>query len=371
MPLHKRKIVRELVRIKDQISSWFMHLYEPYFRWQYQKKFEKYIDLYANGKHVLTDKVAVFLIFQPQGLAPSTLLTLSHLHRKGYSTLLVSNCPMSQDDILKALPLCWRIMRRPNFGYDFGGYKDGIKAATDTHKTMVQLLIMNDSIWFPLNSHCDLLDRMEANPAGFLGAIKLTPVRDLEKINGKKRPFMGSFFWHFKQPIIAGAAFKNFWHNYKQTSSKYATIRRGERYFTHHMLDSGVHGECMYSREQFDTWLAKTSGIDLAMLLAELCTTDSNLATKQKLLCASYQDNKIWDAQAKDLARAITESQNIMATAPLFMVKQMGLPFIKKSSDQTNLLALEILINYWDSKPMAISPCVLNEMKSVRDKARQ
>lgn len=371
MPLQTRKLGRELLRIKDQISSWFMNLYEPFYRWHYKKNSSKFIDFYANDQHVLTDKVAVFLIFQPQGLTPSSLLTLSHLHRKGYSTLLVSNCPMSQDDISKALPLCWKIMRRPNFGYDFGGYQDGIKTATNTHKTMNHLLIMNDSIWFPLHTHCDLLDRMEANQAVFLGAFQLTPVRDLEKIRGKKRPFMGSFFWHFKQPVIDGAAFRNFWQNYKPTSSKYATIRKGERHFTHHMLDSGVNGEYMYSRAQFENWLAQTSGTDLAELLAQLCTTDPSLAAKQQHLCARYQNDEVWDAQAKDLARAITETQNIMATAPLFMVKQMGLPFIKKSSDQANVLALEKLIHYWDSKPMAISASVLDEMKTVRDKARQ
>lgn len=369
MLFQTKKISRELTRLKDQISSWFMNLYEPYFRWQHDKNFAKIIDFRINNQHRLSEKVAVFLIFQPTGLAQSVFLTLKHLHSNGYSTILLSNCKMLQEDISEALPFCWKIMVRPNFGYDFGGYKDGIKTAVDTHPSLNQLLILNDSIWFPLHSGCQLLKRMEDHPNGFIGAFQLTPVRDLRKMRGKKRPFMGSFFWHFKKPVLNGPAFKKFWQNYKPTSSKYATIRRGERRFTHFMLDSGVPGEYMYSREQFDNWLNQTSGKELAKLLVDLCTTNPSLAVQQQSLFTRYRSDQRWDEEAKFLARAITETQNIMATAPLFMVEQMGLPFIKKSADTANLLALSKLINYWDSNPMAISSCVLNEMKATVKKA--
>jgi hypothetical protein len=54
-----------------------------------------------------------------------------------------------------------------------------------------------------------------------------------------------------------------------------------------------------------------------------------------------------------------------MATAPLFMVRDHGLPFLKKSADETNLLALDKLCVYFEDNPDWIDSEVLQEMQAV------
>lgn len=367
MPINKKKINRELIRILNQMKSWIMNTYEPLKRWKHVRDRSQRLNVCINSSHVCTGKIAVYLVFQPLGLKPSTLLTLEHLERKGYSTFLVSNALLMPEDIALALPFCWKIMQRPNFGYDFGGYQDAVLTVMDSSDRIHQLLILNDSIWFPLHHDCDFLDHMEACEAGFVGAFQLEPTRDKNKMKGKKRPFMGSFFWHFKQPVLLNPAFMKFWKNYKATSSKYATIRRGERRFTHDLLDAGITGKGMYSRIQFDNWVMNTAGPDLCTTLQELCTADPVLATKKNALLASYKESAQWDMEARNMALKITQSQNIMATAPIYMVRNMKLPFLKKSNDEANLLALKALNNFFKKHPDAIDKRILNEIQKLLD----
>lgn len=365
MNFNKKKLKRELLRMVNQMKSWVMNLYEPYIRWQRKRNPDSNLNVWINPEHVGSGKFAVYLAFQPNGLAPSTWLTLEHLRNKGYSTLLVSNSPLTSEDLAQALPLCWQVMVRENFGYDFGGYQDGILKIMRSGQSIEQMVVLNDSIWFPLRLDCDMLDRMETSPAGFIGAFQLEPTRDRKKMRGKKRPFMGSFFWHFKNPVIRSPAFNEFWHDYKATSSKFATIRRGERRFTHHLLDAGITGEAIFSRRQFDHWLQQASGKELRQVLNELCTNDSHLAARRSTLLANDHATPEWETDARTLASTITESQNIMATAPLYMVRDMGLPFLKKSADDANLLALQAISTHARVHTDLIDPCVLHELRQV------
>lgn len=363
MQFNSKKIARELKRIANQFSSWIMNLYEPFMRWKHQRR--PFNSREINIEHLVSDKMAIFLVYQPKGLPASAFLTLAHLKNKGYSTLLVSNSPLSDEDNLKALAFCWQVMSRPNFGYDFGGYQDAVNAIWASGYNIRQMLILNDSIWYPLHQDCDFLARMEAMEVGFVGAFQLEPFRDPAKMKGKKRPFMGSFFWLIKEPVLSHKSFKEFWQHYKASSSKYATIRRGERRFTHHLLDAGMSVKGMFSRQQFDIWLEKATEIDVRNTLRELCVTDPRLEDQRKdLLNQDLTSPMVYNA-IKELVIAITASQNIMATAPLFIVRDYRLPFLKKSADETNLLALETLCIFFEDKPDRIDPNVLQEMRSV------
>jgi hypothetical protein len=223
----------------------------------------------------------------------------------------------------------------------------------------------NAALYALLEKYAEHLERMEAEDVGFVGAFQMEPSRDPAKMQGKKRPFMGSFFWHLKEPVLSHMSFKDFWQHYKASSSKYATIRRGERRFTHHLLDAGVAVKGMYSRQQFDRWLDQANDYDVRNTLRELSVADPRLEGLRKTLLSQDLDSPKNQTEAKNLVRAITASQNIMATAPLFMVRDHGLPFLKKSTDETNLLALDTLCVYFEDKPDWIVPEVLQEMRAV------
>ncbi len=93
---------------------------------------------------------ALVLCWQPRGLAPSFLDMLDHLVTCGYAPFVVSNAPLSSADRQSLHPRIWRAVERPNFGYDFGGYRDGLFLLRRWGIRPDRLVILNDSIWFPL-----------------------------------------------------------------------------------------------------------------------------------------------------------------------------------------------------------------------------
>lgn len=338
-----------------------MNTYEPYKRLQRRRHPERFSSLQM-GSLTNPEKLAIYVVFQPTGLSNSTFETMRHLGANGYAVFLVSNAKLQHEDVSKALRHCWKIMERQNFGYDFGGYQDAIRHIWASSVHPQALVIINDSIWFPLRQDSEILQQMEATPSPFTGAFQLDPSRKKNPIK-KKRPFMGSFFWHFKAAALRDPAFRSFWNNYKATSSKHATIRRGERRFTHHMLDGGVRCEAIYSRQMFDDWICKLESTELHHALKDLCTPDRKLQLAQHDLINSDVLTQDWKDRALNLARKITQSQNIMATAPIFMVRNQRLPFFKKTIDANNALALNRLLELARQEPKAIENLpVLNEI---------
>lgn len=145
------KIRRELKRLADQgarlsasvIDGIRKPIYDATAHWR---------QTITPGQHVLTDRVAVFVIFQPQGLAASIILTLRHLRQNGYSVLVVSNGPLQPEDHRILTVNSSVVMERPNAGYDFGGYRDGIRYLWKLMHDVSRLVLINDSTWFPLLS---------------------------------------------------------------------------------------------------------------------------------------------------------------------------------------------------------------------------
>lgn len=90
-------------------------------------------------------KLAVFVVFRPKGVAASIYMTLEYLCKHGITVLITSNAALNHDDRQKFASLAWKVIERPNFGYDFGAYRDSILYLRDQGVEPDHLLLMNDS----------------------------------------------------------------------------------------------------------------------------------------------------------------------------------------------------------------------------------
>jgi len=201
------------------------------------------------GELPIAKRAALYLIFPKEGVLASHRIALTYLIRSGYTPIVISNQPLSPQDRAGLLPQCALLMERPNFGYDFGGYQDGMRCAAPYLDQLDHLAIFNDSCWFPVNPEIDWLAIAEANPADFVGAAAhegmttdgvvdfsvenwvMDTTRDLFHIS--------SFALHFKGKLLHSDALKSFWENYEPTGHKTLTILRGEIGLTQHVLRSG------------------------------------------------------------------------------------------------------------------------------------
>ncbi|WP_176518671.1 rhamnan synthesis F family protein [Rhodobacter maris] len=165
----------------------------------------------------------------------SILETCRYLGANDYSVVLVSNgaLPPASRDSLR--PHCRSILERPNFGYDFGGYRDGIHFLQRQGLSPSHLILLNDSIWFPMVSDSQVIGRLEASALDVCGLL-LRPRRrgEAKRAFGRRHQatgpseFLESYLIHLRQPVWESETFRRFWRDYKQSSSKWLTIKRGE-----------------------------------------------------------------------------------------------------------------------------------------------
>jgi hypothetical protein len=351
------KVRRELGRLSQQLRAVLEFFYEPFLRWQHDRERTERLKV-TPGASAPSRKIAVYLIFQPRGLAESSLLTCRHLAAGGYAPLVVSNAPLSEADRQQLQAVSWKVVERPNFGYDFGGYRDGIWLLDQWGERPESLILLNDSIWFPALEGDQTIATMEAMPSDFKGVLKLGTGEGAVLRRGRE-PFLGSFFLMFSAQALRSEAFSLFWRQYLNTSNKYKTIRRGERRLSYVMRDAGFEGWSLFDRTHFDLWLNELEVSGLRRLLDELVTIDPSMASALMATASAY-DAANTEAQAAmrtsmlDAINAATRKSNIFSSAPVSMLRDFGLPFVKKARDPWNLRALERLLEYHRKSPGSI-----------------
>ncbi|WP_295073778.1 rhamnan synthesis F family protein [Tabrizicola sp.] len=256
------KVRRELERIRVKAvlftSRWFHDpirkpIYDLTARWR---------QLVTKGKLPLTDRVTVFVVYQPKGLTGSILITLEHLRRNNYSVLVVSNGPLQSEDRETLAAHSAAVMERPNVGYDFGAYRDGIRYLWSLNHDLSLLVLMNDSTWFPLRRDDDSLARMEALDADLSGHIF-----KMEERHKGLQDHIESHLLIISRKFVVSDDFRRFWLRYRMSDHRATTIRSGEKGFSQFAIRGGWTVKAMMGREWLVDCLQSRSDQELAQIL--------------------------------------------------------------------------------------------------------
>jgi hypothetical protein len=374
--MHFWKLRREVKRLQQQMQALAAIIYEPWLRYQHDKN-RKHILKISQGDISCSKKIALFLIYQPTGISQSTLATCTHLRNKGYAPLLICNHPLNNTDKEKLSKHTWIIIERPNFGYDFGGYKDGIlylKSLSDIAKpTISHLIIINDSIWYPLNNDDHTIEKMEQSNASFVGALHMKSEQK-SSFKSDKPPFFGSFFLMIKQDIYESDLFTQYWKKYQSTSSKYLTIKRGERQFSHLLLSSQFSSDYLYDKSILYEYIDNATQNELLSALKNSISLDPVAQQTSALLLTQAQDftsnnnqthtNTDWINSTRNLLKQISHKQNILSTLPIVALQKFGVSYLKKSCDAHNYLALKLVLRENINNNLSIDKDILLEIKS-------
>lgn len=368
------KVRRELHRLGQQLRAVAELLYEPFLRWRHDRERARHLKV-TPGNMPGSGKVAVYLIFQPRGLAESSLMTCRHLASSGYAPLVVSNAALSESDRSRLQAVSWKVVERPNFGYDFGGYRDGIWLLDQWGERPESLILLNDSIWFPALEGDQTIGRMEAMPADFKGVLKLGTGEGAVLRRGRE-PFLGSFFLMFSAQALRSEAFSLFWRQYLNTSNKYKTIRRGERRLSYVMRDAGFEGWSLFDRTKFDEYLRVADPATLRQILEDLVSVDprieESIANITKAFDAGPQDGQAAMAvHMQGIIQAATIKSNLFSSMPITLLRDFSIPFIKKSRDRWNFKALQKIARHSQTggETVAIVPSAKQEMLRIVEQA--
>jgi Rhamnan synthesis protein F len=324
------KIRRELETARQQLQAIPERLIGLSRQRQLDRQFPNAFRV-MNGAAALGPKVAIFLVYQPRGMSASAVATCRHLSERGYSVVLVANSPVSEADEQALGRWVWRFVERPNFGYDFGGYRDGIRLLWHWAVSPDSLIILNDSVWFPLDRNETMLASMEASRAGFLGALRHV---DLPETDTEHAGIFLSYFFLIKRAVLTSEVFVNYWNNYVSTSNKYLTVRRGERGFSRTLFAAGVPSEGLYSRDRFMAAVAQQPAAFLHLTLVYGAYTDAGLQRERDALLQADATSENWRTQAIDHIRAVVNKRNFHSSFCFASIRLLGIPLLKKNKGE-------------------------------------
>lgn len=303
--------------------------------------------------------MAVLLIFQKDGLLESTLSQLAYFKAQGYATLVVSNAPLADADLRRLMPLTFRVLERPNVGYDFGGYRDGILHLLESGIRPNTLIVLNDSVWFPACKDSDPLADIAEIPADLVGLTFYTHLRKPE------RNHIQSYFYRFGPRILADPFFEDYWRSVPISNARNTVIRRCEMRLTRAFEQRGFSIGVLCPDPKVGEHLATLSTDELGDVVTYISTALARHASAYAKL-----NHALGDKRAEQHALLALEQEDKAAIPYLYLHPHMlvGLqktPVLKKNRDgyyvaqrkeiarlgylrQTNEAVARELIN-WDS----------------------
>lgn len=223
--VQKWVIKRELARSARHLKFPFYAVAAPIQRYLHDRS-KAQNSRFTSGLQPRGAQLALYLLHQKDALLASTFETCKHLAAKGFSTLIVSNTTLSAADRQALAPYCFAMIERPNFGYDFGGYRDGILWLLEDSAPVTRLLVLNDSVWFPTLPGEDFLEQLLASDCDLYGAIMSQRKR---RVSDR---YVQSYAFGFSGKLFGTALFKRYWQNLNLQSDREWTIRRCERKMT-------------------------------------------------------------------------------------------------------------------------------------------
>ena len=352
------KIPRELWRIWQQVSFAFVHPFELLFFRLYLRAKPDAVRVQTGAEPWGAD-IAVFLLFQPGQLSGSTLQTCAHLQQKGYSVVVVSNSLVAQGDWAKMAPFVTQLIERPNFGYDFGGYRHGILALLSAGRQIENLLIMNDSVWFPVLDDSDLLDRMRTDPAPVTGPL-------MYHHRNPRHSHLQSYLINFNRDVVESDVFRTFWTTYSETNYKVQTIRRGEMGLSATLRDAGFQLCEIFEHEQARDASDALSDTDLRRVLAYEARRNTQLAGEIHGILEIKSDDPCWRARAVSLMQHPKRRQYFLTNHPALNIAAFRFPILKKDRGFEYRLQRKELLSMVEAGTLpAINPVVFQEIAKM------
>ncbi len=337
------KVRREIDRIRVKTSLFVGRwVYDP-LRMPVYDLTSRWRQRITAGSLPMTDRVAVFVIYQPNGLPASLLMTLEHLRQNRFSVLLVSNGPLRPQDRTMLVRNSALVLERPNVGYDFGAYRDGIRQLWFLKQDLSLLVLMNDSTWFPLRRDDDSLARMEALGADLAGHIFKT-----ENEEKRGNDHVESHLLMISRSFLRSMEFVRFWSRYRMSDQRPTTIALGEKAFSQLALQSGRNVRTLMGREWLLSVLQGLQNRELRVVLDHTIDSFSRRETDASHVRRLAASGGPWreaylDWTDKSLRNSMSFLLSSTFVMPATIYGRMG--FAKKAKDIRFHLAREELLD--------------------------
>jgi len=292
------KLKRELKRLRNQVLQFHWFIFGSLRRRSYDRKRSSLVKIH-DGAQPAREKIAITLCFQPNGILPTFLAELDHFVASGFSPVVVSNLPLSAQDRSALMERSLLVIERPNYGYDFGGYREGILCLFERGIKPGHLVLKNDSVWFPLWPDSDLLNRAVADDHDIFGVFLNS--------HGRKRrqTHLQSYFYSFNEKIVSSLEFRHYWQNLFMTNNKHAVVRQCEVKLTDWFRSKGFTIGQLFDAEAMRTAIKSLTDSELL----DYISYQVKLETRLEKTLRPLIDNPQRDNWRQNIERLIEEGR--------------------------------------------------------------
>lgn len=326
----RRKIAREIIRASQRIKAVVGLIWEPFVQRRYDRNRDSRLSITV-GRRPLRERVVIYLIYQPGQILASTLETCRALEDQGYATLIVSNAPLEPTAMAQLQEVAWQVIQRPNYGYDFGGYRDGILYLLDKGLMPQWLMVMNDSVWYPLGRVDTLVRRLEGSGLDVAGTIVHRSFRKTLLRRTATR-VIESYLFLFNRTALESQAFRDFWQRYRVSSNKQNAVRRGERRLAEYMLAAGLKADGIFAQDAFMTHIVEQPDDFLRKTLAYAAYTDHAFEAERDKLLAERSGATAWRGRVLDHISRVSAHRSFHGSFVFASLQLMDLCLLKKAA---------------------------------------
>ncbi len=352
------KIKRELKRFPLSVLSKARIALSPLNRIKHDLTAHQTVKFFS-GDQPESSETGVFLIYQPEKLLASTFVTLQHLADEGISVILVANHALDETKITALRPYCYKMIERPNVGYDFGGYREGVLHVIRNLPDTERLFLLNDSNWFPIFNNSDVISKSREAPENLYGFFCYTP-------RPPNPPHVQSYYYRVDRKLLRSKIFAGFWEKMPLVNEKRIVVRRYEFGLSKLISKNGFTLGSYYNNTSVAKALAKLPPNELKEVL-QFYVECKIFKKNQKLLNLSAASLEMLSDRPtiENVLLDASEDFFFRSDHPILMLREMESPFLKKYRDK-NMAAQRAQI-FEHGLEKDINPIVLSELESWDD----
>lgn len=313
------KLRREWTRFKQQLGQAEWLILGAIRKRRYDRERAHLVKV-TEGTLPVSDKIVIQLIWQPDGILATFIEELKFFAERGFSAIVVSNASLTEQAINLLAPLCHLIVERPNFGYDFGGYREGVLILRDRGLRPTRLIIKNDSIWFPLHSDSDLLTRATIASEDIFGVY----YNEFSRI-----PHLQSYFFSFGPRILADDRFWSYWKSLWLTDNKYMVIRQCEMKLTRNFNRMGFSHSAAYSHKEVCAAMSRLEDGRLREVFNYIAKVSTHRIPAVNMLLNGPMD-AMWRTRAEAVISSGRILRYLLIVHPAVLLGELHLPLLKK-----------------------------------------
>jgi hypothetical protein len=270
-------------------------------------------------------------------LAPAITTLIDAVRAENASVVLVVNGRLS-DSLRTALADRVAVLiERPPVGRDFGGYQAGIAYLARCGIVAERLLVANDSMFYDRLKTAAMIQRFFSEPGDVLAATE----------SHDPAYHIASFIFAVSGNVQVSAAWRRYWRRYKPSSSRPATIARGELGLSKALFrDGGFTPVVFYTVADVARTARTWSADDLAQRLP-MMPTEFRKTVRAALLEKGMRFKSARPVHCNRLLDelfTLMERRSQVHWCGFLMNECLGMPIVKKDLAFRELYAMNELV---------------------------